>query len=136
MVIPLFEVRYSRVTHPFAALLGAEAPFSRDLHVLGTPPAFVLSQDQTLQFDLDPAAPAFIKGRRDRASCAFFGLGDDLFDDDLRRAKLTGRSLPDRTNPRFVLPSCRDRLPGICLPDFLRIATVNPPSSTRRLSPP
>ena len=25
--------------------------FSYDLHVLGTPPAFVLSQDQTLQFD-------------------------------------------------------------------------------------
>ena len=25
--------------------------FSRDLHVLGTPPAFVLSQDQTLQFE-------------------------------------------------------------------------------------
>ena len=26
--------------------------FSLDLHVLGTPPAFILSQDQTLQFDL------------------------------------------------------------------------------------
>ncbi|EAU62342.1 hypothetical protein STIAU_1743, partial [Stigmatella aurantiaca DW4/3-1] len=25
------------------------APFALDLHVLGTPPAFVLSQDQTLQ---------------------------------------------------------------------------------------
>ena len=43
---------YSRVTHPCAALLRAEAPFSLDLHVLGLPPAFVLSQDQTLQFDL------------------------------------------------------------------------------------
>ena len=28
------------------------ACFSYDLHVLGTPPAFVLSQDQTLQFNL------------------------------------------------------------------------------------
>ena len=28
-------------------------PFSHDLHVLGTPPAFVLSQDQTLQFIVD-----------------------------------------------------------------------------------
>ena len=27
-------------------------PFTLDLHVLGLPPAFVLSQDQTLQFDL------------------------------------------------------------------------------------
>jgi hypothetical protein len=26
--------------------------FSFDLHVLSTPPAFVLSQDQTLQFDI------------------------------------------------------------------------------------
>ena len=42
---------YSRVTHPCAALLRAEAPFTLDLHVLGLPPAFVLSQDQTLQFD-------------------------------------------------------------------------------------
>ncbi len=28
----------------------AEATFARDLHVLSTPPAFILSQDQTLQF--------------------------------------------------------------------------------------
>jgi hypothetical protein len=27
--------------------------FSYDLHVLGTPPAFVLSQDQTLHFILE-----------------------------------------------------------------------------------
>ena len=35
--------RFLRITHPFATLLRAF-----DLHVLGTPPAFVLSQDQTL----------------------------------------------------------------------------------------
>ena len=29
-----------------------------DLHVLGTPPAFVLSQDQTLQFEPDPVSHA------------------------------------------------------------------------------
>src|SRR5947199_10438080 len=28
----------------------AEATFAHDLHVLSTPPAFILSQDQTLQF--------------------------------------------------------------------------------------
>ncbi len=43
---------YPRVTHPCAALLSPEGPFSLDLHVLSTPPAFVLSQDQTLQFEL------------------------------------------------------------------------------------
>ena len=44
--IPRNEVGCSRVTHPFAGdpLLGP-----LDLHVLSTPPAFVLSQDQTLQ---------------------------------------------------------------------------------------
>jgi hypothetical protein len=32
---------------------GEQAPlFAFDLHVLGTPPAFALSQDQTLQFEL------------------------------------------------------------------------------------
>jgi hypothetical protein len=30
--------------------LGTEAPRAFDLHVLGMPPAFVLSQDQTLKF--------------------------------------------------------------------------------------
>src|SRR4051812_6643742 len=38
----------SRVTHPFAARVPRRA-FPLDLHVLSTPPAFVLSQDQTLQ---------------------------------------------------------------------------------------
>jgi hypothetical protein len=41
-----------RVTHPFAALPLEGLPLPRfplDLHVLGTPPAFVLSQDQTLR---------------------------------------------------------------------------------------
>src|ERR1700754_2567571 len=36
---------YLRVTHPCAS--GSEEPL--DLHVLSTPPAFVLSQDQTLR---------------------------------------------------------------------------------------
>ncbi len=31
---------------------GASSGFSFDLHVLSTPPAFVLSQDQTLRQDL------------------------------------------------------------------------------------
>ena len=40
--------RYSPVRH----CPQPEGRFSFDLHVLGTPPAFVLSQDQTLQFNL------------------------------------------------------------------------------------
>ena len=36
------------ITHPFAANLPMFWADSLDLHVLGTPPAFALSQDQTL----------------------------------------------------------------------------------------
>src|SRR5688572_8208182 len=37
----------------------AEAAFAHDLHVLSTPPAFILSQDQTLQFrSLNVGGPA------------------------------------------------------------------------------
>ena len=39
--------RFSRVTHPSATELRG-VPF--DLHVLSIPPAFILSQDQTLRF--------------------------------------------------------------------------------------
>ncbi len=46
--------RFLRVTHPSAAVLAPEGTFSLDLHVLGLPPAFNLSHDQTLQFNLLP----------------------------------------------------------------------------------
>ena len=54
-VIPLSGTDCSRVTHPSAAKTNsqqADCLSPLDLHVLGTPPAFVLSQDQTLMFDL------------------------------------------------------------------------------------
>ena len=47
MVIPLYEAGYLRVTHPFATNHRND---SFHLHVLGMPPAFILSQDQTLLF--------------------------------------------------------------------------------------
>ena len=51
---PPLEDRFLRVTHPSAArrqsvLLLIALPL--DLHVLGVPPAFNLSHDQTLQFN-------------------------------------------------------------------------------------
>ncbi len=45
--------RFSRVTHPSAAVLTPEGAFSLDLHVLSTPPAFILSQDQTLHYRIN-----------------------------------------------------------------------------------
>ena len=58
--ILLLKVGYPRVTHPFAAIRLRLNPDeqarqnsckvrSLDLHALSTPPAFTLSQDQTLQ---------------------------------------------------------------------------------------
>ena len=58
---------YPRVTHPSATKLWndhlVQAPHSLsitpfDLHVLGTPPAFILSQDQTLMFILPVQKPS------------------------------------------------------------------------------
>ena len=40
---------------------GVAPAFSRDLHVLGTPPAFVLSQDQTLHLNSPTIAEAVIE---------------------------------------------------------------------------
>jgi hypothetical protein len=47
-VIPHKEVGSPRVTHPSAMHPLRD---TSDLHVLGTPPAFILSQDQTLMFN-------------------------------------------------------------------------------------
>ena len=47
MAILVLQVGYLRITHPFATKIPRRI-FPFDLHVLGTPPAFILSQDQTL----------------------------------------------------------------------------------------
>jgi hypothetical protein len=56
-----------KITHVFltrAPLYSPLRAFSLDLHVLGTPPAFVLSQDQTLQLrDFDPCPFSTRRGR-------------------------------------------------------------------------
>ena len=50
MVIPHSRAGCLRVTHPCATFHPGQAlSFSFDLHVLSPPPAFVLSQDQTLR---------------------------------------------------------------------------------------
>ena len=46
-VSPTGGIGRPRVPHP-SATAGARRPLPSDLHVLRTPPAFVLSQDQTL----------------------------------------------------------------------------------------
>jgi hypothetical protein len=58
------------ITRPFAALLAPEGTFALDLHVLAMPPAFALSQDQTLQLNIlhRPAAPLTAAERRRQSS--------------------------------------------------------------------
>jgi hypothetical protein len=46
--IPHQKVDNPRVTHQYATVLRDCSPFSFDLHVLGAPPALILSRDQTL----------------------------------------------------------------------------------------
>jgi hypothetical protein len=49
---PPLQGRFPRVTHPSATRHQEQAPMLPfDLHVLSIPPAFNLSQDQTLQFN-------------------------------------------------------------------------------------
>ena len=50
--------RYLRVTHPSAT---AELPRPCDLHVLSMPPAFALSQDQTLRFIQTPTSVGILQ---------------------------------------------------------------------------
>ena len=55
--------RFPRVTHPSATrVTGASSGPSFDLHVLSMPPAFVLSQDQTLKLT-SSTAPAGVNRR-------------------------------------------------------------------------
>ena len=73
-VLPLLSERYSpqRGRFPTRYSPVCHAPCgTSDLHVLGTPPAFILSQDQTLMFNLVSSYPTAPKGARLRL---LFGL--------------------------------------------------------------
>ena len=50
------------------------APFALDLHVLGTPPAFVLSQDQTLQLKIELFELAYLPSRFSLSRQALTGV--------------------------------------------------------------
>ena len=70
------QVAHALLTRPPLEYLGASSSISPlDLHVLGTPPAFVLSQDQTLAFDsvLNPEVPFKFK-THSRIDCLFINM--------------------------------------------------------------
>ena len=68
---------------PVRRSLRAETLRSLDLHVLGAPPAFVLSQDQTLQLNLIPVFAFKTSSQRSRTpqsfTCVRIWLADLLF---------------------------------------------------------
>src|SRR5579859_5204684 len=69
LTIPVFGARCLCITPPFATARLLE-PF--DLHVLGTPPAFVLSHDQTLRRKcfVSFSSDGFVAREEDRADLA------------------------------------------------------------------
>ena len=88
-----------------------------DLHVLGTPPAFVLSQDQTLMFNPYPLHPRQRVPRRFALQNLTVICHSSLyrFQGSLPSRKSLARARPSLDglisipkNPRFVKPFSRD----------------------------
>ena len=73
MVIPLSGVGHQRVTHPFATLTFRRVQrFPFDLHALGTPLAFILSQDQTLRRKFFPYSDLIFRNCWVQAVACFY----------------------------------------------------------------
>ena len=100
--IPIPKVDHPCITHPFATLPGDCSPFTLDLHVLGTPPAFVLSQDQTLQIHFVPVFRD--QGPLIGRCCSYLVVNDPRRSPCVStgRLSLQGFFLPERVN-RLIL---------------------------------
>jgi hypothetical protein len=62
--IPEHGAGWSRITLPFATLTTVQAPWIPfDLHVLSTPPAFILSQNRTLHKKMQKSRSTTLKKR-------------------------------------------------------------------------
>src|SRR5262249_44618595 len=98
--------RFPRVTHPCATPLRREA---FDLHVLGMPPAFVLSQDQTLRFASGPRRKS--KTHKLRAPKRAFTQGCHVQQrpSAAARASLPHRFTAQKTPPQPAYPAARER---------------------------
>ena len=75
------QIAHALLTRPPLKHLGASSSMSPlDLHVLGTPPAFVLSQDQTLMFNPTPSTGAnrfmafLTRSESDCSFCSSFSI--------------------------------------------------------------
>ena len=75
------------------------APFALDLHVLGTPPAFVLSQDQTLQLKIELFELAYLPPLPNSSMQALTGV---LAGSGSSRSRCSGHAAPHRSASRRI----------------------------------
>ena len=97
--------RFPRVTHPFATkVTGASPGPSFDLHVLGMPPAFVLSQDQTLK--LNSPSPEGRRKVRELSFAQIFGLTKRCTNID-RSCRAESTQRPPPAHPFYFYLQCQ-----------------------------
>ena len=112
----LGQIAHALLTRPPLKHLGASSSMSPlDLHVLGTPPAFVLSQDQTLMFNPTPPTGAnrsmafLTRSESDCSFCSYFSISfsriaPSPFSRSLSLAPLATTLTIIPTSPAFVKP--------------------------------
>ena len=120
------QIAHALLTRPPLKHLGASSSMSPlDLHVLGTPPAFVLSQDQTLMFNPHPSAGAnrlqafLTRSESDCSFCSSFSISFSRI-----APSPSGRSLslaPLATTLTSILTSTPFVNTFFCLPQFVSL---------------
>ena len=142
---PPQQGRFPRATHPCATPPETEAREAFDLHVLSMPPAFVLSQDQTLMFN--PDKPAILSDDRpvvtrpgprteDRTQSRATKRSAQAYTPAPTPSQRPDQSVTPRARPtahaaaRASLPSqqCQSAIPPPPSPR----SRITPPRSTRR----
>ena len=148
-----------RVTHPFAALPSQGLPLERfplDLHVLSTPPAIVLSQDQTLRREPSDPAGAGLSGSFGKSALPEGTSGSASCDSEFHYDRQSWRRgeprLPLDGDAHWLLAHCsvlkvrartlearrRRSREGVAQQMMLRVAAVgvNPPPPVARIDAP
>jgi hypothetical protein len=110
--------------------------FSFDLHVLGTPPAFVLSQDQTLQFNwLEGEKSPYFSKKRQMSATSSHPHYSVLKDPKESHIRLRVSQFFDYRYMRFL---CQEKKQPICIflsPFFPSLHGSGPGTSGRLVSP-
>ena len=128
--IPVSRVRYPSIPHPFATNLRPEGLSPFDLHALATPPAFVLSQDQTLQ--LNPDSFSFttnrLRDQSERRVGDFFRLSQHIAFRKVERVHPFRLTNQDAQRPKRRV-TLRSKTRMNATPDLLKAGRFHPPWS-------